>query len=1593
MATFEILPAPLGSQFSPAIGSDNINKNDFDVFIVADQNVDGLSLSKLSISSVGGILVSAASFVGDLEGEHSVYKIRVRPPAQTGFTGNEYDGTITITIAANAVTQGNPETSQDIKFGNRLPIAGAPQPVTEFAHNTGNSGTAYGIAVTKNRIYILTGRTLYSFLHDGTEQISERRTSFPGGSRTARGRLDYINDTLLFYTDAGLRRYNLITEESKAPFAFSVPGTFEGGGATHTDEGYLTSSGTTIYFTSYSAEDANDIVASTPQRLATTVLATDIAYSQGLIYQAVSGSRGNLRIFEMNENNEAIYFKDIDVNIGGSVRGVGVFRDKLYILRQTEVQSFDIRTYRRPIAKTTIYPIFVNEGDTLDVLPLCPNAEKIIFDVGYKKPPFLSINANNQLVVASNAVTGPIFVKLKGINHIGSTPDDSFSFYLVIRQAQAPVWRPVTELSMRANSSYDLHQIVDADEIVFRSGRTQPTDSSINEGVFRIGTEGGTAEFTARKAGHSSHIAIDINVIQHASPANFSDVFRHRVEISGIDVSTDVKQFPNVSKSLDAVELNKYAVDETTLILKDTGGKYNPDMTSNFWSANSLNAGGFGEPIKVFVESLVNGSWVSSLLFSGIIHKQAESISEIEVRLRCYSISWILRNSDVRDFGTLQKWGVFRQHSDESSFESVYVPDNSLLPMQVGTGEAWSDSKKLTMSRLQLPSEGIPPEDTGYMTETDFRVAGGFLETNPILRFKTVHRSEDVRFLINQLGLNSAVYNTEIDLPELSLDRPFILNRGSVALSVEDSRITRLPVDWIDDATDNRILILLSNPESHISDLLVQHHLQTDSYRVLHTFEKDVAVHQIARRSNTNYYIIASKAIAADRSENPLPRQTDAVGSAYDAAAENSETRIYHYNTASSTLTEHVAATDSHPPQVGTHYHVGFENMLYADSFEGIRPEYRGPFKWVGSYLYYRYATLSEFGVARVNAAGTTTQMIEQTTLNYNNHLNFAFDVTTTGTIYFVYAIGDATSSTLVIKRRTSGGTVSTILEETKHLPQLTDVDGLGGAFLGAHECLFHNNHLYILAPIQLLDLGDNAENPQADPDFIIEIEDTGMTGERYVTTSTNLNPSSTRLAPGQDIPVRIDFNGSVSGATQNNLKVFGGTITAFNISSDMIDVTIRPSSRIYHTNILIELAENAVDQRNEKTRILIDFGARRGIRKSAGMALYRCDVTAANPSLTLIEKWDFGHQGACNLTAHDGAVHFVEQPTVAGAFKPINPNLDGYYTDEKEKTTMGYNVIPESLGALKKVNSSGEIEPLGNLWYEERPYNIAVTRCLSFDDELHVVMGYGNLNELLRHNSLASRADNVQHLVYGKKLQYVIPTFSPSGDVYTELAKLAKEVNATLAFDGRLISIKDRRTLRAKTDGSTGIGTSNLDYDSENKRFPSSGYLLIEKEILGYTGISSGAFTGITRGLLGTKIVNHADNTEICFLNTLIQTSDITDINIDMDTARVYNIIRDSDNRFDVRDDASIALHGKRPYVLDLGLTHHEKAWTEAVYESYLSELKDLKKEIQLQIAPRNDLEVGQFVGFVYDELVYGMRILAITYGAKRTRLTGRTL
>ena len=184
MATVEILTIPLGSQLTSTIGAnDKENKNDFPVLLLWGENVD---------LTQSGISVSAGSSIVAFEGANSVYMVRVRPPQTVG--------TVTVTVAANAVDQGNPQTSKSIRLSTTFPDADAETTTQVFTH--GISSTR-GIAVSPTRIIIgsgaiFSGLTLNKFTHAGIEQTSEASSSSsipipPGGSR----RIDLINGDIL----------------------------------------------------------------------------------------------------------------------------------------------------------------------------------------------------------------------------------------------------------------------------------------------------------------------------------------------------------------------------------------------------------------------------------------------------------------------------------------------------------------------------------------------------------------------------------------------------------------------------------------------------------------------------------------------------------------------------------------------------------------------------------------------------------------------------------------------------------------------------------------------------------------------------------------------------------------------------------------------------------------------------------------------------------------------------------------------------------------------------------------------------------------------------------------------------------------------------------------------------------------------------------------------------------------------------------------------------------------------------------------------------------------------------------------------------
>ena len=1126
--TIEILTISIGSQITSTIASDEAEtKNDFQVLLILDGNGTNLTESDITLSS--GTLVS-------LTGKGVSWEATLRPP--------ETAAEITLTVAADAFSEGNAETTHDIRVSTSFPDADAESP-TQLFSQAFSGITGFGVAVTPTRIIVNaatgSGFTIKKYTHSGVDQTAESISLSQSRFASSEDYIDVINGDLLLNTDTQQR--SSIERFSLSDFSEIEGGVANGrGGICHTERGivgYGSVLPAGLVIQPYGTTQVSDRITYAVSNLSA------LAHSQGFIY-ATSGQ--GMRLIQFTSDTE-IDVAPLNIN-AANPHDISIYGDTLYSIPSSGVYTLDLKKYR-PLAKntkTTIYPVFANEGDTIDLTQYSPDAERIVPDVGFDKPDYLTFNTSNELEIDTNAVTEthPVYIPLKAINRIDATETGTFGFYLIIQQANAPIWREFADLSMPADSAFNLFDVVEGADSI--TGTTLPTGASVSNGRLNIGTQGGTVVVRATNAtGNTNHTFI-ANVVQAGDPANYSNEFRYRVQIANIDVTSDLKVSPSVSESLDAVILNESVLDEVSFTLRNdvqNGFRFSDTTPNNFWIENSLTEGGYRVGVKIFVESLVSGSIVQSLLFSGVIFDSVVSTENADIVFTIVDLSYTFDRRSVEGLGQLTKWDALRQQTDEASFEGAYTPEGAVTPMQVRTGRAWSDRSAITISDLGLPREGPAFANTGYLTPTNFNVSGGFFATPPLLEVKPERRSEDVPYLIQQLGINGAIFNSHVMLSEREADMPFILNRGSVPFSVENTRSTRLLVGWVHDPTNDCVLMLLSNPEAHIADILVQYDVADDFHRITQTFDKGIKTHRITRRNANNYYILTSAPITQDRSATTLPRTIDKTASAYDSLAEGSDVRIYTYRTNTGVLTAHVEETDAYPPQLGIHYHVGFENALYIDEFEGIVADYRGSFPVQSSDLYYRYAKDGEFGIASVDTSGTVTELIDQTTLNYHNHLNFAFDLTSGGDIYFVYSVGDTSESSLVIKQRTSAGVESTILTDTQDLDDLTALDDAGGAYLGCHEALFHDDTLYFLAPIQRVD-ADDATPP------------------------------------------------------------------------------------VYT----------------------------RSREKAAGMALYKCDVTAGTPSLTMIEKWDFVTHSACNLIVHGGAVHYAEQPIAAERFKPINSSL-----------------------------------------------------------------------------------------------------------------------------------------------------------------------------------------------------------------------------------------------------------------------------------------------------------------------------------------------
>ena len=197
----------------------------------------------------------------------------------------------------------------------------------------------------------------------------------------------------------------------------------------------------------------------------------------------------------------------------------------------------------------------------------------------------------------------------------------------------------------------------------------------------------------------------------------------------------------------------------------------------------------------------------------------------------------------------------------------------------------------------------------------------------------------------------------------------------------DETRATRTPVDWIDDSSNALVYVLLSNPEAHVRDRLVAYNRALDTFEVIHTFDTGVYVHRLATTDFNTFYFRVIEGGAIDGSRVPKPTQGETFARNYDSA-QSDNTKIYRWVRSTGVLTDNfVDSAKAEKPQGGVHYFVGFANKHQLNEFEGIVPgESQSVLNFMSNELYYRYASDTAFGVARVDTAGTTTALFTETT-------------------------------------------------------------------------------------------------------------------------------------------------------------------------------------------------------------------------------------------------------------------------------------------------------------------------------------------------------------------------------------------------------------------------------------------------------------------------------------------------------------------------------------------------------------------------------------------------------------------------------------
>ena len=249
-------------------------------------------------------------------------------------------------------------------------------------------------------------------------------------------------------------------------------------------------------------------------------------------------------------------------------------------------------------------------------------------------------------------------------------------------------------------------------------------------------------------------------------------------------------------------------------------------------------------------------------------------------------------------------------------------------------------------------------------------------------------------------------------------------------------------------------------------------------------------------------------------------------------------------------------------------------------------------------------------------------------------------------------------------------------------------------------------------------------------------------------------------------------------------------------------------------------------------------------------------------------------------------------------------------------------------------------------------------------DGNLHLITGYGDLDDVTENTSEAARLGNWQQIVFADNLNQSVPVLETNERTSWDILKdAAIMTDGVIAFDKDTFVFQPRTPLKAKLSQSIPAQNypSSFIFLKEPSRstLPSSGDILIGSEIFSYTGVSGGNLTPFTREQEATIAELHAVDADVFWIDHILYwdkyaVDPMDRISVENDTVRIYNEIAidyGAGKTYEVRDESSIDTYGLRRLDLRLPLDETQRAVVKYLAEKYLAELKQPRQVLRLTL------------------------------------------